>query len=287
GNRGTNDPWGGRVVTTLRKVIVLLALAQLASAPVAAQNPALDTLFPAHPAGYLTDPGHVIDAASAATVEDLATRVRGATGAEIAVAVLPTIGDYAPVDVATEIGRIWKVGANTNIGSATRNAGVVVLLVPRQGNVRGSGHLFIATGQGTEGFITDARAGAIRDLMVPQAAAGQYGPALVTGTRALAAVIGKGMGVSDSAIANWSGGQPQGQNGDDGGQFPWQVIMVILFIIISVAGRGRRGRWGRPGIYWGGGFGGGFGGGGGGGGGGFGGFGGGGGFSGGGAGGSF
>lgn len=274
-------------MTSLRKVIVLVALAQLASAPLTAQNPALDTLFPARPTGYLTDPGHLIDAASAATVEDLATRVRGATGAEIAVVVLPAIGDYAPVDVATEIGRIWKVGADTKIGSATRNAGVVVLLVPRRDNVRGSGHLFIATGQGSEGFITDSRAGAIRDLMIPQAAAGQYGPALVTGTRALAAVIGKGMGVSDSIIANWSGGQPQGQDSDGSDQFPWQIIIVLLFIILSVIGRGRRGRWGGPGIYWGGGFGGGFGGGGGGGGGGFGGFGGGGGFSGGGAGGSF
>lgn len=267
------------------KVIVLVALAQLAAAAMMAQDPALDTLFPARPTGYVTDPGHLIDSASKATVEDLAQRVRGATGAEIAVAVLPFIGDHAPVDVATEIGRRWKVGANTQIGNATRNAGVVVLLVPRKDNVAGSGHLFIATGQGSEGFITDARAGAIRDLMIPQAAAGQYGPALVTGTRALAAVIGRGMGVSDSAIADWRGGESDG--GDGGNQFPWQIIIVLVFIVISIIGRGRRGRWGGPGIYWGGGFGGGFGGGGGGGGGGFGGFGGGGGFSGGGAGGSF
>lgn len=273
-------------MTVFRKVIALVALAQLAAAPLAAQNPALDTLFPARPTGYLTDPGHVIDAQSAATVEDLAARVRGATGAEIALVVLPSIGDYAPVDVAVEIGRVWKVGANTQIGTTTRNAGVVVLLVPRKDHVAGSGKLFVATGQGTEGFITDSRAGAIRDLMVPDAAAGRYGSALVTGTRALAAVIGRGMGVSDSAIANWSGGE--GDGGGDGGQFPWQLIIVLVFIIVSIISRargGRRGRWGGPGIYWGGGFGGGFGGGGGGGG--FGGFGGGGGFSGGGAGGSF
>ena len=137
-------------MTALRKVIGLLALAQLVAAPVAAQNPALDSLFPSRPTGYLTDPGKVIDPASAATIEDLAQRVRGATGAEIAVVVLPTIGDRAAVEVATEIGRVWGVGAKAAIGSATRNAGVVLLLVPTQDNTPGTGQVFIATGQGTE-----------------------------------------------------------------------------------------------------------------------------------------
>lgn len=270
----------------LRKVIGLLALAQLAAAPLRGQNPALDTLFPARPTGYLTDAAHVVDATSAAAIEDLGQRVKGATGAEIAVVVLPTIGDRAPVDVATEIGRVWGVGAATAIGNATRNAGVVLLLVPLKDHHPGTGAVFIATGRGVEGFITDSRAGAIRDAMVPQLSAEEYGPALLTGTRALAAAIGKGMGVSDSAIANWAGSDAA--DGSSGGHIPWPLIFLAIFIIVSIVGGGRRGRGIGPGIYWGGGFGGGFGSGGfGGGGGGFGGFGGGGGFSGGGAGGSF
>lgn len=280
-------------MTAIRKAIGLLLPAQLLAVALAAQNPALDTLFPPRPSGYLTDAAHVVDAGSAAAIEDLAQRVRGATGAEIAIVTLPTIGDYAAVDVATEIGRTWKVGANAAIGNARRNAGVVVLLVPRQDHRPGSGHLFIATGQGVEGFITDARAGAIRDRMGPELAAESYGPALLTGTRALAAVIGRGMGVSDSAIANWTGSADG--DGGHGGRFPWPIVVILLIFLLQVARRRGRGRWGGPGIYWGGGFGGGFGGHGGGGGGfggggfggGFGGFGGGGGFSGGGAGGRF
>lgn len=193
------------MVTPLRKVIGLLALAQLAAAPLRAQAAAIDSLFPAQPSGYLTDAAHVVDPTSAAAIEDLATRVRGATKAEIAVVVLPTIGDRAPVDVATEIGRAWKVGAAAAIGDATRNAGVVLLLVPLKDHRRGTGAVFIATGRGVEGFITDSRAGAIRDAMIPELSAEEYGPALLTGTRLLAVAIGKGLGVPDSVIANWRG----------------------------------------------------------------------------------
>ena len=276
------------MVKTLRKAIGLLLPAQLAAVALFAQNPAIDTLFPARPTGYLTDAAHVVDASSASEIEDLGNRVRGATGAEIAVVTLPTIGDRAAVDVATEIGRVWKVGAAGAIGDAKRNAGVVLLLVPLQDHRHGTGQVFIATGRGVEGFITDARAGAIRDAMGPELGAESYGPALVTGVRHLAVAIGRGMGVSDSAIANWTG-RADASDSDQGTDIPWPIILAIIFIVVRlIFWRMGRGRWGGPGIYWGGGFGGGFGGGGGGGfGGGFGGFGGGGGFSGGGAGGRF
>ncbi len=82
---------------------------------------------------------------------------------------LPTIGDYAASDVALEIGRAWGVGATARVGDERRNAGVVVLLVPKSGDR--PGRIFIATGRGVEGIVTDAGAGRIRDLMRPQLSA--------------------------------------------------------------------------------------------------------------------
>ena len=70
-----------------------------------------------------------VDAPSAATINDLAGRLRAATGAELAVVTLPAIGDRAPVDVATAIGRAWGVGAKADIGDERRNAGMVLLLL--------------------------------------------------------------------------------------------------------------------------------------------------------------
>ena len=287
-----------------RKAMLALLLLQLTVATLAIAQDRIRDLFPSQPTGYLNDIAGVVDAASARSITDKIQRLRDATGAEITVVTLPTIGDYAPSDVALEIGRAWGVGAKADVGDQRRNAGVVVLLVPKTGGQRG--RLYIATGRGVEGFVTDAMAGRVRDLMTPQLAGGEYGPGLRTGVDALAGIIARGFGVTDTML---TGGDRAIYRGSRAPKIPPKVIFAIIIIAIIVIsnissrggppgyGPGRRGRRGRgPNIFWGPGWGGGFGGsdggfggmfGGGGGGGGFGGFGGGGGFSGGGAGGDF
>lgn len=274
-------------------------LLQLAPLPLAAQAEEIRRLFPSRPSDYLTDQAGIVDPTSAQSINDLAARLRQATGAELAVVTLPTIGDYAPGDVALNIGRAWGVGAKAEIGDSTRNAGIVLLLVPRTAEHKGE--IYLSTGRGIEGIITDATAGRITDLMLPDLRAGNYGPALVLGTRAIASIVAKGFGVTDSALAAADPFTGQGSGGG-GGVSPLVVFLVIIviFMVLSAISRGGGGRGsgrgrhrrGGPSIYWGGsGWGGGnWGGGGFGGGshgGGFGGFGGGGGFSGGGAGRSF
>jgi uncharacterized protein len=288
--------------TTIRaKATALLVGLQLAAAaaaaPVAAQNPAVDTLFPARPTGLVTDAAGVVDDATQARIEAIAARLRSATGAELAVVTLPTIGERESEEVALAIGRRWGVGAAAEIGDATRNAGIVVLLVPRQGGREGTGHFRIEVGQGLEGIVTDIRAGQVRrDVAGPLLAQEQYGPALLATTEALASVIARGLGVRDTVLDR----PPPTGGGGGGPRIPWLLIILIVFFVLSSfggRGGGRGGRRRRSGVYWGagpfigggfGGFGGGgWGGGGGFGGGGFGGFGGGGGFSGGGSGGRF
>lgn len=291
---------------TLGKTIRLAACLQLAAAspqPLAAQpvDPRIAALFPARPAGFVTDLTGTLDAGAKQRIEAIADRLRSVTGAEIAVVVLPTIGDRAAVDVAVAIGRAWGVGAKAAPGDPRRNAGVVVLLVPRREDDPNSGQVFIATGQGVEGYVTDLQAGRIRDLMIPYFRDRNYGAGLEAGVRELAALIARGMGVTDTLLTR------PARVRDGPGVGSLALILVVLFVLILLAvlmggsrpgggPRSRRRSAFAP-IFWGGfgggsargGFGGwgGFGGGGGGGGGGFGGFGGGGGFSGGGAGGRF
>lgn len=267
-----------------------LQLAVFAGA-LAAQSP-VDSLFPARPTGYLTDVAGVVDPASAATIDSIASRLRSVTGAEFAVVTLPTIGDYAASDVALAIGRAWGVGRAAQIGDVTRNAGLVILVVPRREGDPNSGHIFISTGQGLEGIVTDAAAGRVRDAMVPELRAGQYGPGLVTGTRLLAALVARGLGATDSTLTT-----PGRGPGVSWGLLLFLFIVAVVVVVTIIrasrgggppsGGSSGRRHHGVPPIFWGGGGGrwggGGFGGGGGG----FGGFGGGGGFSGGGAGGRF
>ncbi|MEO8200519.1 MAG: TPM domain-containing protein [Gemmatimonadota bacterium] len=283
------------------KGIGLAALLQLTATAATAHAQGISGLFPAQPTGFVTDVAGVIDPSTRDSLTNLIEHLRAATSAEIAVVTLPTIGDYPESDVALEIGRAWKVGASAAIGDARRNNGVVLLIVPRQNHQPGTGAIFIATGQGVEGMITDARAGQVRELMRPDLSAEQYGTAALTGVRALVALVATGYGVTDSAL---TAALPRTvtttrQPGSLRSLLPL-VVIIIVFLAVN-ANRGGRGRGGRGGgsglgsaILWGmlggggrgggGSWGGGFGGGGGGG---FGGFGGGGGFSGGGAGGRF
>jgi uncharacterized protein len=268
------------------KLTGITAALQLAIATLlAAQGSGIAKLFPAQPSGYLTDAAGVVDPATAAAVDSVAARLRATTGAELAVVTLPVIDPYPAADVALAIGRAWGVGAKAEIGDQRRNAGIVLLLVPRSEKQRG--YVYIATGRGVEGIITDAIAGRVQDEMLPQLRNGQWGPALLLGSSRLATLLRQGMGVADSAD------QASGSDSGQGGGPPPFLVLLIIFIFVMIAisravhgggGRRRRIYWG-GGSGWGGGFGGGFGGGGGGGG--FGGFGGGGGFSGGGAGRSF
>jgi uncharacterized protein len=272
---------------TRAKATALLAVLQLIALPASAQNRALDSLIPAQPTGYVNDFARILDPASAAAINDLVLRLKTATGAELAVVTLPAIGDQDASEVARTIGRRWRVGEKAAIGDSTRNAGAVLLVVPRQNHKAGTGHVRIETGLGLEGIVTDAAAGQIRDdIMGPDLQAEAYGPAVLKGVQALSSRIARGYGVSDTMLTRYqphddrTGGSPVGSS----------LIPILFFIVFMLLASGAGGRRRRRGVYWGGPWiGGGWGGGGGfgGGGGGFGGFGGGGGFSCGGAGGRF
>lgn len=248
--------------------------------------------FPARPTGHVNDVAGVLGGGARERLEALCRRLRDSTGAEFAIVTLPTIGEYDAAPVALAIGRAWGVGAQARPGDRLRNAGLVILLVPRVPDDPNSGHIRIEVGQGLEGIVTDATAGRVRDLMTDSFRQGDYAGGLERGTQALAALVARELGVRDSTLA-----PPRRQGGGLPG---WAVLLLVVFVLMALGaasggggsgfGGGRRGRrrvyWGGPPIILGGG-GGGWGGGGSWGGGGFGGFGGGGGFSGGGAGGRF
>lgn len=219
-------------------------------------------------------------------MEAVIGEVREKTRGEIAVVTLADIGDRSASDVALQIGRQWGVGAKGEAGDRRNNLGVVLLLVPRKDHQPGTGDVFIATGRGAEGFLTDARAGRIRDAMLPALGAEDYGKALSLGVDLIAQAFATEFGVT---LTNPEYAMPPPT--DDRKQvtipFGWLIAVLLLLLIITrgrllwlpfwILSQRRGGGWSGGGGWGGGGRGGG----------GFGGFGGGGGFSGGGAGGRF
>jgi uncharacterized protein len=263
---------------------------------------------PPAPRGYGTSAAEiVVDAAgvlptqSVDRINRIAFDVHAKSGGEMAVVTLPDIGQRAPVDVALAIGRAWGVGANAAIGQRSRNAGVVILVVPKETSSTGQGSCFIGTGQGTEGFITDADAGTICREAVPYFRQRDYGAAteLLAGRVAEAFAREFNFSLDSSSVPAAVEQQPELPRARSRGISPFTIfiLFIVAYFILSSFGR-RRGGCGGGGCipipiifptgggYRRGGWSGGFGGGGfgGGGGGGFGGFGGGGGFSGGGGG---
>ena len=123
------------------------------------------------PTGLVNDFAHVIQPEAAQRMERIAEDVRAKSRGEMTIVTLPEIGTRDVQEMALQIGRQWKVGKIGNPGDPTRNAGAVILLVPKETSKDGRGHCFIATGRGSEGFITDADAGDICREATPAFAA--------------------------------------------------------------------------------------------------------------------
>ncbi len=249
------------------------------------------------PTGLVNDFANVIDEAAESRMTRVAEDVRAKSRGEIAIVTLPSIGVQNVADVALRIGREWKVGKVGNPGDPTRNAGAVILLVPKETNSDGRGRCFVLTGQGTEGFITDATAAEICREATPAFRVRDYSTGIELITLRTAQRFANEFNFSiDTALVPV---EPVYAPRRQSRGIPPFVFIILFFIVLQVLSRasrrgqqGKRGRrdgcgggmpiimpipmGGRGGSWGGGGFGGG--------GGGFGGFGGGGGFSGGGGG---
>lgn len=264
-------------------------------------------------ADVVVDAAGVLSRAAIDRLNGLAFDVHQKTRGEMAIVTLPNLQGRDVAEVALRIGREWGVGANAPVGSRLRNAGVVVLAVPKETSSDGRGHVRIEVGRGAEGFIPDGVAGEMQRRAIPYLQSRDYDGALIVIAEGIARRFAAEFGVSlDSApAAPVTSREPRRRVGRGASPGTIFFVLFVAFLVLSgtanaVSRRGRRfgrgdgfmallwalsaaqrgGGRGRRRSGWGGG---GFGGGsfGGGGGGGFGGFGGGGGFSGGGSSGSW
>ncbi len=191
------------------------------------------------------------------------------TSNQIAIVIVASTNDYAPVDYATKLGRDWGIGNKKN------NNGVVLLVA------KDDHQIFIAPGYGLEGAIPDiiANSIAVNDIK-PNFKANDFYRGLDLGTTAI-------MKAAAGEYKAPEGYSKHGKSGRKSNGFVFIIIvLVIIFILSRGGGRGGGGMVSRRGyggfvtgailgnLLGGGGRGGGFGGGGSSGGGGFGGFGG-------------
>jgi uncharacterized protein len=225
--------------------IFLIVLLVAASAP--AQN------FP-EARGYVNDFANLISPNAAAQINALCQELQEKTGAEVAVATFPTIGDEDPDEYANRLFAKWGLGKKGKDDGA-----LLFLTLGERKKVR------IETGFGLEGILPDITAGRILDnYVIPQFRKKDYGAGLLAGIQAIAGIIAADAGVQITGAVrpNWRQQRSEGE---------WSPVAIIILIIIVIVlarsgllgplllsgmfggGRGGRDDWG------GGGFGGGFG----------------------------
>lgn len=216
---------------------LLIAVAGLATFEAHAQQ---SPQFPAY-TGYVNDFAGVIPADTRAALQGLSERINSATRGDMVIVTLGDIGDRAPSDVALQIGREWKIGANAEIGDKARNAGVVILLVPKETSSINRGSCFIATGQGAEGFITDATSGSICREATPYFAQRDYGQGLALVAQRVAQRYAQEFNVSLDGVPPPQQARSRERSSGRGGSSGILIVIVIFIVLSSLGGRGRRG----------------------------------------------
>jgi uncharacterized membrane protein YgcG len=153
-------------------------LALVGLLPALAQAQATDAPMPAsvvkyvppspNPEGFIRDVPGVLGQEDRRRLNARITGIQERIHGDIGVAILSDIGDIPPYEVGMAIYRAWKIGTVAPIGNARRDAGALVLLVPKELAPNHKGQCWITTGRGSEGAVIDAAAAAIcRDGVIP------------------------------------------------------------------------------------------------------------------------
>ena len=226
----------------------LLVLA-VAATPLVAQvdgltvDPRLARLIPPSPvpASFIADVPRVLDGAARGRLDARIDALQDSGVADIAVAILPTIGDYQPYEVGLGAYRTWKVGRRDSIGSARRDLGALILIVPKEVAPDSAGHCWITTGLGAEGIITDSEAGEIcRSRIIPHLRERNHERAIAEGIDAIAGQMREDAGLAARPVVGM-----QAASGAEGGSVRRTrnaltaalVAGVILFtLVLAVVG---------------------------------------------------
>lgn len=163
---------------------------------------------------YVSDPAGLVDPAVRARVDARLADLRARTTAEVAVAVVPSIGDIDPESFTEELFRTW------GLGKSDKDNGLLLLIAPDDRLAR------IETGYGVEGVITDvAAATIIRRDIAPAMREGNLDAALDAATASIAGAM-LDPAVADELRSSRPDGQRREAEALDGSVFTG-LLMVI------------------------------------------------------------
>ncbi|WP_412070067.1 TPM domain-containing protein [Rubrivirga sp. IMCC43871] len=197
----------------LRRLVALALLVAVASGAAAPNGRPYESRYdiPARPSPprLVNDFAGALSPAEVDALERKLVAFADSAGSQVAVVTVQTTDGVAPVDYATEILREWGVG-RTGIDD-----GVVLLVALADREV------FITTGFGAEGALTDATSGTIiRSIIVPRFREGAYYAGIDQATDAIVAALSGEFQAPTAATGNGEGGIPS--------------VLCVLFVIFIV-----------------------------------------------------
>lgn len=179
-----------------------------------------DSLFPQpmDPPRLVNDFANVMSPSELSALENKVLNYNNTSSIEISVVTVQSMHGYEVADYTIKLANKWK------IGKKEKNNGVLVLASIDERK------MFIASGYGMEGVLTDAQSGMIyRNEMTPYFRQGKYYEGFDKAVDAIVAVS-KGEYTADATDAR-----------EEGGSGGFLLIMVIVIIILLFARKGGKG----------------------------------------------
>lgn len=184
---------------------------------------------------YVQDHANVLSSEQKEELNRYGQQLNDATGAELAVLTLPTIGNEAIDTFATKALRAYQ------LGKQEENNGALLVVTTVKGE-SGRREFFLTTGYGLEGALPDGKIGRIIDqLAYPYLEQEQPDRAIMEAYKAFYNEI--------AAEYNWDGEIapvtiPDQQNSDSNFGIPFPIIVLIIIYILFRIGRNGGGRGG-------------------------------------------
>ncbi len=156
---------------------------------------------------HVSDPASLLSATARDTINSALSALETATGIEVAVVMLPSIGSADPFDFGVQLFRSWGVGKSKS------DNGLLILYVEDQHTVR------FTTGYGIEGTLPDALCKRIQmRYMIPKFKTGNRDGGMIDGVKSVVAVLDGSM-------------KPDNEADDDS----WTGALVVLACILFMA----------------------------------------------------
>ncbi len=180
--------------------------------------------------GRVVDAANVIPATTRAGLDAKLANLEATTGRQLVVTTVPGLQGDDIADYGYQLGRAWGIGAKG------KNDGALLIIAPTEHRVR------VEAGYGLEPVLTDALSSIIiSQAITPRAKAGDLPGAIEAGTDALIQQLKL---PDDQARANVAAATQQqaqaaqGERRSGGGSWIFILIILAVFILPRLFGRG-------------------------------------------------